>query len=55
MAKNLWWASGYNDHAISPAAGVLARTGIILSPAIGAALMSLRTVIIALQLRRSRL
>jgi Cu2+-exporting ATPase len=58
MVQNLWWASGYNIIAIPLAAGVLARAGIILSPAIGAVLMSLSTVIVAVNaqlLRRARL
>jgi Cu2+-exporting ATPase len=58
MVQNLWWASGYNVIAIPLAAGVLARAGILLSPAIGAVLMSLSTVIVAVNaqlLRRARL
>jgi Cu2+-exporting ATPase len=58
MVQNLWWASGYNVIAIPLAAGVLARKGILLSPAIGAVLMSLSTVIVAANaqlLRRTRL
>ena len=58
MVQNLWWASGYNVVAIPLAAGVLARAGILLSPAIGAVLMSLSTVIVAANaqlLRRTRL
>jgi P-type Cu2+ transporter len=58
MVQNLWWASGYNIIAIPLAAGVLARAGIILSPAVGAVLMSLSTVIVAVNaqlLRRARL
>jgi len=58
MVQNLWWASGYNIVAIPLAAGVLARVGILLSPAIGAVLMSLSTVIVAINaqlLRRARL
>lgn len=47
MVQNLWWASGYNIVAIPLAAGVLARAGILLSPAMGAVLMSLSTVIVA--------
>jgi Cu2+-exporting ATPase len=43
MVQNLWWASGYNIIAIPLAAGVLAQAGIILSPAIGAVLISLST------------
>ncbi len=56
MVQNLWWAAGYNVVAIPLAAGVLARQGILLSPAVGAVLMSLSTVIVALNaqlLRRS--
>ena len=58
MIQNLGWATGYNVVAIPLAAGVLARWGIILSPAIGAVLMSLSTVIVAINaqlLRRVRL
>lgn len=47
MMQNLWWAAGYNIVAVPLAAGVLAGAGIILSPAIGAVLMSLSTVIVA--------
>ena len=47
MVQNLWWAAGYNIVAIPLAAGVLAPWGIVLSPAIGAVLMSLSTVIVA--------
>jgi Cu2+-exporting ATPase len=56
MVQNLWWAAGYNIVAIPLAAGVLAGQGILLSPAIGAVLMSLSTVIVAVNaqlLRRS--
>jgi Cu2+-exporting ATPase len=56
MVQNLWWAAGYNVVAIPLAAGVLARQGILLSPAVGAVLMSLSTVIVAVNaqlLRRS--
>ncbi len=48
MMQNLWWAAGYNIVAVPLAAGVLAGVGIILSPAIAAVLMSLSTVIVAL-------
>ncbi|MQA88756.1 MAG: heavy metal translocating P-type ATPase [Gemmatimonas sp.] len=48
MVQNLWWAAGYNIVAIPLAAGVLARWGILLTPAIGAVLMSASTVIVAL-------
>ena len=46
--QNLWWASGYNIVAIPLAAGVLAWAGIMLSPAVGALLMSISTVIVAI-------
>jgi Cu2+-exporting ATPase len=48
MVQNLWWAAGYNIVAIPLAAGVLAPLGIVLSPAVGAVLMSLSTVIVAI-------
>ncbi|WP_416377300.1 copper-translocating P-type ATPase [Algoriphagus sp. C2-6-M1] len=48
MMQNLWWAAGYNIVAVPLAAGVLAGVGIILSPAVGAALMSLSTVVVAI-------
>jgi Cu2+-exporting ATPase len=47
MIQNLWWAAGYNIVAIPLAAGVLAPWGIVLHPAVGAVLMSLSTVIVA--------
>jgi len=58
MMQNLWWAAGYNIVAIPLAAGVLAPWGIVLPAAVGALLMSLSTVIVALNahlLRRRRL
>jgi Cu2+-exporting ATPase len=48
MIQNLWWAAGYNIVAIPLAAGVLAGQGIVLNPAVGAALMSLSTIIVAI-------
>ncbi len=51
MVQNLWWASGYNIGAIPLAAGVLFAWGIVLSPAVGAILMSLSTVIVAINAR----
>jgi Cu2+-exporting ATPase len=48
MIQNLWWAAGYNIVALPLAAGVLAPVGIILSPAVGAVLMSLSTIIVAI-------
>jgi P-type Cu2+ transporter len=58
MIQNLWWAAGYNIVAIPLAAGVAQPWGIVLPPAVGAILMSLSTVIVALNaqlLRRARL
>jgi P-type Cu2+ transporter len=58
MVQNLWWAAGYNVVAIPLAAGVFARWGLTLSPAIAAGLMSLSTIIVALNaqlLRRAKL
>jgi Cu2+-exporting ATPase len=58
MIQNLWWAAGYNVVAIPLAAGVAFRWGIVLSPAVGAVLMSLSTVIVAANaqlLRRAKL
>ena len=57
MIQNLWWAAGYNIVAIPLAAGLLAPWGFVLSPAVGAVLMSLSTIIVAINaqlLRRSR-
>ncbi len=47
MIQNLWWAAGYNIVALPLAAGVLAPIGIVLSPAVGAVLMSLSTIVVA--------
>jgi Cu2+-exporting ATPase len=58
MVQNLWWAAGYNIVAIPLAAGVLAPWGVVLTPAAGAVLMSLSTIIVAINaqlLRRARL
>ncbi|MCB0110485.1 MAG: HAD-IC family P-type ATPase, partial [Caldilineaceae bacterium] len=58
MLQNLWWAAGYNIVALPLAAGVLAPFGILLSPAVGAVLMSLSTVVVAVNaqlLRRAEL
>jgi Cu2+-exporting ATPase len=58
MIQNLWWAAGYNVVAIPLAAGVLAPWGFVLPPAIGAVLMSLSTIIVAINaqlLRRTAL
>ena len=48
MKQNLWWGAGYNFLAIPLAAGILAPIGFTLSPAMGAILMSLSTVIVAI-------
>ena len=58
MIQNLVWAAGYNVVALPLAAGVLAPFGILLSPAVGAVLMSLSTIIVAINaqlLRRTAL
>lgn len=58
MVQNLIWAAGYNALAIPLAAGVTASLGFVLSPAVGAVLMSLSTVIVAVNaqlLRRIKL
>ncbi|MDQ2658501.1 MAG: copper-translocating P-type ATPase [Bacteroidota bacterium] len=48
MIQNLWWAAGYNILAIPLAAGVLYKYDIMLSPAFGAVLMSLSTIVVAI-------
>ena len=55
MLQNLGWATGYNIFAIPLAAGVLFPVGILLSPALGAALMSISTVIVAINARFLRI
>lgn len=50
-AQNLAWATGYNIFAIPLAAGVLSNYGIILPPAVGAIIMSVSTIIVALNAR----
>ncbi|MEA5001905.1 MAG: HAD-IC family P-type ATPase [Christensenella sp.] len=55
MVQNLWWGAGYNIVAIPLAAGVLAPIGILLDPAVGAALMSVSTVVVALNALTLRL
>ena len=48
MIQNLAWATGYNVVALPLAAGILYKSGILLSPAVGAILMSLSTVVVAI-------
>jgi len=48
MVQNLWWAAGYNILAIPLAAGILSNFGVIIDPAVGAILMSLSTIIVAI-------
>ncbi|WP_236164856.1 HAD-IC family P-type ATPase, partial [Lactobacillus delbrueckii] len=48
MVQNLWWGAGYNIVAIPLAAGVLSFIGIILDPAVGAAVMAMSTIIVAI-------
>lgn len=55
MIQNLWWATGYNVIAIPLAAGILYKMGILLSPAVGAVLMSLSTVIVAFNAKALKL
>ena len=58
MMQNLAWATGYNAVAIPLAAGVLAGIGVLLSPAVGAVLMSVSTIVVAINamlLRRTDL
>src|SRR3990167_859013 len=58
MIQNLWWAAGYNIIALPLAAGVLAFKGILLNPAIAAVLMSVSTVVVAINatlLRRQKI
>jgi len=48
MLQNLGWATGYNLLAVPIAAGALAWAGVTLAPAVGAVLMSLSTIVVAL-------
>jgi P-type Cu2+ transporter len=57
MIQNLWWAASYNIFAIPLAAGVFTGLGLVVDPSIGAILMSLSTVLVAINsqtLRRSK-
>jgi Cu2+-exporting ATPase len=55
MLENLAWATGYNTFAIPVAAGVLYKFGVLLSPTLGAVLMSLSTIIVAINARFLRI
>jgi len=55
MIQNLFWATGYNVIAIPLAAGALFAWGVLLTPAVGAALMSVSTVIVAVNARMLKL
>ncbi len=55
MVQNLFWATGYNALALPLAAGILYNQGIVISPAMGAFLMSLSTVIVAINARLLKL
>jgi Cu2+-exporting ATPase len=55
MVENLIWATGYNAFAIPLAAGALSAYGIVLSPAVGALLMSASTIIVAVNARLLRM
>lgn len=48
MIQNLWWAAGYNIISIPLAAGILYKWNVMLSPAVGAILMSLSTIVVAI-------
>ncbi|MBE2240540.1 MAG: HAD-IC family P-type ATPase, partial [Caldilineaceae bacterium] len=54
MVQNLWWAAGYNIVALPLAAGILAPVGIELSPAAGAALMAISTLVVAINAQTLR-
>lgn len=55
MIQNLFWATGYNAVAIPLAAGILFKYGILLSPALGAVLMSFSTIIVAINAKLLRI
>ncbi len=54
MQQNIWWAAGYNIVAIPLAAGILAPWGIFMPPAVGALIMSLSTIIVAVNAQTLR-
>ncbi|HEU4808913.1 MAG TPA: heavy metal translocating P-type ATPase [Homoserinimonas sp.] len=53
--QNLWWAAGYNIVGLPLAAGVLAGVGVLMPPAVGAALMAVSTIVVALNAQLLRL
>ena len=55
MIQNLFWATGYNIISIPLAAGILAGSGIILSPEVGAILMSISTIVVAINAKMLRI
>ena len=55
MVQNLFWATGYNFLAIPLAAGVLYTQGIVITPALGAVLMSVSTIIVSINARLLRI
>lgn len=55
LIQNLLWATGYNMVAIPLAAGVLYKYGILLTPALGTVLMSLSTIIVAINAKLLRI
>jgi len=55
MVQNLIWATGYNAIAIPLAAGVLYQLGIVISPALGAVLMSVSTIVVAINAKLLKL
>jgi Cu2+-exporting ATPase len=54
MKENIWWAAGYNIIAIPLAAGILAPWGIFMPPAVGALVMSVSTIIVAVNAQTLR-
>ncbi len=54
MVQNLWWATGYNVVAVPLAAGVAYPFGVVMPPAVGAAIMAVSTVIVAVNARLLR-
>jgi Cu2+-exporting ATPase len=54
MVQNIWWAAGYNIVAIPLAAGILAPWGINMPPAVGALVMSISTIVVAINAQTLR-